>query len=299
MKTIVSFVLALCATASATAQLVPGTELPRALKDIKPSSSICRRDEGVQPGSDSASAVPEPTPDLSCAIAPPELAAMRDRPDTVLIDTRPRSEHNSFRIGGALGMTVSELHTKSMLRGKNLVLIGDGKAERELYAACTDLKARGFRQVKVLRGGMPSWLVHGGAVEGRGPDVMQALRLDSAQLWGESQFDANLVLVAPDRQAIRSRLPFSMPVPGTSAAAVKGVIERRRKEVKGAPLASVVLVTSGATTDDVLKQMVSALQPVPVLLYTESPDTYTRQFAQLKATWDAQARGPKQLPCGR
>jgi len=298
MKTSLAFVLTLFAAASIWAQVPSGNELPEALKDIKQSSGMCWREDMAKPGKSSPSPAQDLRPDLSCGITPTELAGLHDRADATLIDVRPLAERELFRIGGTLSMTASELRTKSVLRGKNLVLIGDGKAERELYAACADLKARGFARTRVLRGGMPSWLAHGGAVQGSAPDLLQSQRLSSSQLWGESQFDANLVLMTVEQQALQGRLPFALPVADASPAAVQSVIERRRKELRNAPLAAVILVTSTSTTDEVLKRLTQALRPVPLLVYTESAETYSRQFAQLKATWEAQAKGPKRLRCG-
>lgn len=298
MKIFLALSILLFAAASTSAQTRSGNELPEALKDVKPTSGMCWRDDVAQPRKVGPSAAQESRPDLSCAMAPAELTAMQDRPDSALIDVRPLSEHETFRIGGALSMTVSELHTKSMLRSKNVVLIGNGKSERELYAACAELKARGFQHVRVLRGGMPLWLAHGGTVQGRVPDPLQSRRLSASELWGESQFESNLVLVTAEQRALQDRLPFAMSVADGSPVAVKGVIERRRKELKGAPLAAVILVTSAGTTDESLQGLTQSLQPVPLLIYTESAETYSRQFAQLKATWEAQAKGPKRLRCG-
>jgi rhodanese-related sulfurtransferase len=298
MKTALALAIALFTAACAWAQTLSHGALPEALKDIKQSSGMCWRDDVAQPTKNSPAPAQEASPDLSCAIAPAELASVQNRADSLLVDVRALVEHETFRIGGAIAMTVFELRTRSVLRDKNLVLIGDGKAERELYAACAGLKARGFKRVRVLRGGMSSWLAHGGAVQGNPPDPLQSVRLSSSQLWGESQFDANLVLVTAEQQSFQDRLPFAMPVADASPAAVKSVIERRRKELKNAPLAAVVLVTSASTTDESFKRLTQALQPVPLLLYTESAQTYSRQFAQLKATWEARAKGPKRLRCG-
>jgi len=288
----------LLAASGAMAQLSPGSALPEALKTIKPATGVCRRDEAPAAKTANQSTLEGPSPDLLCAITPADLSALRGRADATVVDVRGRAAHEAFHVGSALNMTVSELRTKAVLRGKTLVLMGDGKAERELYAACADLKSRGFKRVSVLRGGMPSWLSHGGAVEGRAPDLAQSVRLSSAELWGESQFEANLVLVTDAQEALHSRLPYSMRVRDESAAAIKSMIERRRKELKNAPLAAVVLVASAAVPDEALKRTAQAIEPVPLLVYSESSDTYMRQIAQLKASWVAQARGPKRPGCG-
>src|SRR4051812_16914842 len=133
-------------SALALAQNAPTSELPKALKNIPPAAAMCRPDK-VEPLDSILRGIgrKELPPDLACAISAAELSPVAKRSDTVFVDTRPLSEYNEFRIDGALRMGVSELRGKSYLRGRKIVLVGDGKAERELYVACAELKRQGFK----------------------------------------------------------------------------------------------------------------------------------------------------------
>lgn len=291
--------IGLLATCSAFAQTQSGAPMPEALKNIKPTASVCLREAAVSPKARAFAKMDEAArPDLSCAIAPAELSRLLKRPDTVLIDVRNATDYAAFHIEGVLNTTVSELHIKRFLRGKTVVLIGSGKAERELYTACTRLKTHGFRQVKVLHGGMPSWLSFGQAVLGRVPNAAQLARLTPSELWIESRFDANLLLVARSQEEIQRQLSSSMLIPDESPAAVQAAIERRRKQPKKAPLAAVVLVTAAGSDNETVQRLRQAIQPIPLLVYTNTADAYAHQLAQQKAVWAAQARGPKQPACG-
>ena len=67
----------------------------------------------------------------------------------------------------------------------------DTKAERVLYEACAELKKIGFRQVRVLRGGLMAWLTYAQPIIGRPPGEDTLAQLSPAELWAESQFGAN------------------------------------------------------------------------------------------------------------
>lgn len=283
---------------NAIAQAPQGATFPEALKEIKQAAGMCLREDIVPTEKGGGFRSESLEPDLSCAIAPSELATILGRSDMVLVDVRNREEYATFHIPGVLNMLHSDLRSKYFLRNKTMVLIGNGKAERELYASCADLKAGGFKQVKVLRGGTISWLSSGQLMEGQLPNVMQSARLTASELLIESQFDSNLVLVSQNLEKIQHYLSFSVLIPNESFATVKAVIERRRKELKKSPLAAVVLVTNQNTDGDTMQRLSQALQPIPLLVYTDSVEAYVSRVEQQRAIWLAQARGPKKLGCG-
>jgi rhodanese-related sulfurtransferase len=281
----------------AIAQSQSGPALPEALKGIKPAGGACYREDAV---SDKATPMLQQhvAPDLGCALAITEAVALQGRQDIVFIDTRLASDFERFRIEGALNLAVAQLQGKTFLRNKSIVLIGSGKAERELYSACADLKAKDFTNVKVLRGGMAAWLAGGQSIAGRIPEPEQLTRLTPAEVWIESRFDANVVLVTRGRAAMQEHLPLSMIIPDESPEAVKAVLERRRKELKNAPLASVVLVAEANTSSEKIQRLRQAISPIPLLIYADLNESFTHYMVTQKAVWAAQARGPKQPRCG-
>ena len=287
---------------AAVAQAQSGNVLPEALKNIKPATGACLRDDAPSAQAGGEVVVEGAPPDLLCAIDPLKASALYGQPEVVWVDVRSATDYVAFRINGALNMSVSELRTKSFLRGKTIVLVGNGKAERELYAACADLKMGGFSKVLVLHGGITSWSSRGQeltqALLGQPPDVENFARLAASELWTESQFDANLVLVTRNQEEMQRHLPYAMLIRDDSEATVMAMLERRRKALKNAPLAAVVLVTAPGTSVDTLKRLRQAIQPIPLLVYTDTLQAYTQQVAQQKAIWVAQMRGPKKVPCG-
>ncbi|AIY41404.1 hypothetical protein LT85_2246 [Collimonas arenae] len=282
---------------AATVAAQPADGMPEALKNIKQAGSMCMRTDALPAKSASGTIVAERQPDMSCAIGAAELLPQLGHTETTLVDTRLPAEYSAYRIAETLNMSVSELRTKPFLHSKNVVLIGNGKAERELYAACATLKAEGFKQVRVLRGGMPVWLSARHAVLGKPADVMEYTHLDSSELWGESQFDANLVLLVRGQAAMQQQLS-AQAIPEANAAEIKRALEQRRRQGGKSPLAAVVVASAVSLTADAIQKLREAALPTPLLFYSGSVDVYLRQVAQQKAIWLAQANGPKQLGCG-
>jgi rhodanese-related sulfurtransferase len=287
----------------AAAQAVrPGSELPAALEGVQPVGS-CRRDEPAPPGAARAASAPAAAataqPDLSCAISVAELAAAQAQRTHTIVDLRSRDDHEQARIDGAMHASLDELRTLDVLRRKPLVLVGSGKAERELYAACARLRAQGFAQVKVLRGGFAQWLLEGRGVLARGEVPARSLRLGTAELWAESRFDANLVVVAPGQARLREQLQLAMPLADLQPATLKALLERRRRELRDAPLAAVVLVAEPGVSEEALLGLRTAIAPVPLLAYAQPYEQYAREMGQQQALWAGHARGPRQPPCGR
>ena len=280
---------------------VPSTAMPDALNGIAPSGTTCRRDEvGGAKGVGQVTETPAlGNADLSCAIGAGELQAMRGRGAATLVDVRHAADFDAAHIEGAMNLTLTALRTKAYLRDKPLVLVGNGRGERELYSTCGLMKAQGFRQVRVLRGGLPMWLAQGQSVVGRESLAGAVPRLSSVELWLEGQFDANLVFVTAGQAAVRERLPYVTTISELSPAAVKALLARRAKELKNEPFASVVLVVEPATTAETVNALRAAISPAPLLVYSQAADVFVREMRQQQLTWTAHARGPKQLPCGR
>lgn len=275
------------------------TSVEDAFKNVKRAGGICPREDGTPPN---AGMPPIPgagaTPDLGCALSFPEAVALQGGSDTVLIDTRPAREFSLSHIDNSLNLTTSELRVKAFLQNKSLVLAGSGKGERELYAACGELKRAGFKRVKVLRGGLPAWLAHQQPVIGRMGAVETMVRLTPAQLWAETRFDANLILLAPSMATLQKEFPKAVLLREDSADALKTIVEKRYRDARGKPLMSVVLVADGTMQDQNIGPLIQALKPIPILVYADSAEALRQFVVSQEAAWKVQAHGPKQPKCG-
>lgn len=290
--TVLGFVL----SGNSFAQLSTGGGIPDALKEIKQAGGVCLRDSYAP--SDIRVASGRAQTDLSCAIAPKDLTKILEQSNTILIDVRNAPDFLAFRINGAMNASVSSVRTKKFLRDKTIVLIGNGKAEAELYTACSDLKSHGFKHTLVLRGGMASWITSEQPMLMQSAPDNQPEFLNASEFITESQFRANLIVVERSQEVLQRQLPSSILISNEGIATLKSVIEKRRKESKNAPLGSVVLVRDPNSGMEDIQKLRHEIQPVPLLVYAGGVDNYTQQLKQQKAIWAAQARGPKQPGCG-
>lgn len=273
-----------------------GGPLPAALKDIAPASGVCRRDAPA--GAASAPPAPAIAPDLGCAMPVAAVQEWLAQPGALLADLRSAGDFQGHHIEAAVNLTSLDLRSKPYWRAKPVVLAGDGKGEQELYSLCAQLKQQGYQRIGVLRGGVPAWQGSGQPLAGRAPPLPLQLRLSPEELWQEAQNADNMVLLLPDLAALQKHLPFAAALAQPSAAAVKAVAERRRKETRNAPLASVV-VAGASLSDRDIERLQRELSPVPVLAYTGALAAFQHQLTVQKAVWTAQARGPRQPACGQ
>jgi rhodanese-related sulfurtransferase len=266
--------------------------IPEALKSIPRATGVCHKDDGPTGAAYGAGAT---VADLGCAAG----TAALQRPGVLLADVRQGAEYASYHIDGVLNVSVGDLRSKPYWRSKPVVLIGSGKAERELYMECTRLKQRGYKDVSVLRGGMASWIAAALPLAGRTPSLAEATRLSPEEFWQEGQDPDNLVLLSKGQASLQGEVPFSAVLPAIGAAEVRAVVERRRKETRNAPLASIILASDDSVPAAQIEALQRALMPIPVLVYSEGRAALTHRMAVQKAVWLAQAQGPKQPACGK
>lgn len=288
-------VIGLASAGALQAQAPAGIDLPEALKGMKPAVGMCRAEREPSTVNARASRPKGQPPELACALAPADLPERLKNPTTLLVDVRPAQDYAAFHLEGALNASVAEVAASRVFRGKSVILVGSGKGERELYSGCARLRRVGLKQVSVLRGGMTAAPLLGSLAQGHVPDASRLGRLSPAELWVESRFGANLPVLAPGASGLSSHLKGAITLPDTEAASLQRAIAQHRS--KSGALAAVILVAPELSIDR-WSQLREALQPIPLLGYTETADAYQQQLARQEAIWVAQARGPRQPSCG-
>lgn len=216
---------------------------------------------------------------------------------TVVIDVRQQAQFQRFHIAGSANLPARSLAHKLALKSKEILLVGDGRSERELYSVCADLRRSGFASVRVLAGGMVSYLASGLPVRGQAPGAHELAAIDAAELWAEGQFAGNLLVVADKAPGYSDHLPYAVGLAEVTPAALAAVLDRHRKDVKR-PVAAVVLAGTRAPTEASYRQLAASVAPVPLLFYSDSASALRHFVSTQKAVWSAQARGPRQRRCG-
>jgi hypothetical protein len=279
--------------------------MPEALKGVQAAGSMCLKEgaaAAVKGAASGARALAEVQPDLSCLLPVPALTLKEKDPDLALLDVRPMQAGDQPEAPGALGtmrMEASAIASKPYLRGKQVVLLGDGLSQEALLIQCARIKAAQFKSVWVLNGGAPQWAMGKAIGFSDGGVLPPITTLSATALWAESVFDANLVLSLRS-SGLHAELPFAVTLPDWSDQSVRGALAAHKRAAKGGVVASVVLAQSpddvaGAQRIDALRRL---LFPLPVLVYKGAVTQLHAQLTQQQAMWRAHDRGPKQPRCG-
>lgn len=80
------------------------------------------------------------------------------RNDIILIDVRPKSQYQQFRINNSINLKLSLVKSKKYWQNKLVVLINNGTATRNLIEECGRLRKNGFKQVFVYKAGIRAWV---------------------------------------------------------------------------------------------------------------------------------------------
>ena len=83
-----------------------------------------------------------------------------------LIDVRSSADFAGCRIRSSLNMPLFTIKTKQFLRDRSIVLVNEGYNYQILEQAVEELKENGFKQPKILAGGLVNWRDTGGKLEG-------------------------------------------------------------------------------------------------------------------------------------
>jgi rhodanese-related sulfurtransferase len=91
---------------------------------------------------------------------------LRKGEDIVLVDVRNNGDFERCRIPCSINIPLPAIKTKIFLKSKFLVLINEGYRYQALELESEKLKEHGFKQVRILGGGLNYWRDIGGPIEG-------------------------------------------------------------------------------------------------------------------------------------
>lgn len=265
------------------------------LKNIPAAGAACMKDDLIEKDRPAAKAVGR-KPDRSCAMTLEQLSPLQGKPDTVLVDVRPKASFDFFHIDGALNMNTADIRTKAFLADKLVVMVGHGKADSELYEVCGELKAAGFKQVRVLKGGILDWVLENRPVIGQTPHLEDLARLTVAELFQEGKSADTILIGWANGRKLSDVLPFAANLTSGDVAGVKSIVQKRRNK---SSLQSVILVADERFGQNQLRDLADAVKPVTLRVYAGTEAEY-RQFLRVQnAMWAKQAKGPTKPVCGR
>lgn len=120
----------------------------------------------AKPSSPAAATARSKACDSAWTVSPEEafIRAKRE-PGLVLVDVRSPADHARLRIPGSVGIPLAFLKSKSFLKDRSVILIGDGFRNAALQAECEGLRKSGI-EAAILGGGLAAWGLKGLPLEG-------------------------------------------------------------------------------------------------------------------------------------
>ncbi len=94
------------------------------------------------------------------------LSMVKKKQDLMLVDVRDRNLFESLRIPGSIHVPLYAVKTKPFLKNRFLVLVHEGYPDVTVEQACKALRLSGFKRVWILRGGLVSWALNKGPIQG-------------------------------------------------------------------------------------------------------------------------------------
>lgn len=126
-----------------------------------------------------------PAPTMSCAITDEEFALWKSDNSTAIIDSRQKKNFDLVHIPGSLNAPLFSIKTKTHLKNRKLLLLGESYEIAALENICLELKRTGFEHVRFLRGGIRSWLLSGSTLAGNSNLVTAAPKIPAYALMQE------------------------------------------------------------------------------------------------------------------
>ena len=232
-------------------------------------------------------------PPAACRITLAEL--QRERSRLTLVDTRTAAERQRVVIQGAIAVEPAEVGNKAFLRDADLVLVGSGLDENELFARCTPPSAA--HSVRVLTGGVRALKRAGAGVAGRSAELARLDWVEPDELHRFALRVPNqVVLVDPDSAvALPTAIDAALRVAGNSNAS--RLVDSLQRLAGRSALRPLVAVTRDAGTAASLRVALMAESVTDVLVLSDGLPAYVN-YLEVQQRIAANANLKLIRPCG-
>lgn len=236
-----------------------------------------------------------------CLVPVRRAVALASKGQILMIDVRITPDFEQYRIPGSLNIPLPFVKTKAFLRQRPFVLVNEGRSSGELEAACKTLRAAGFKQAGVLRGGLVGWRGANGTIEGDLLAQRELGRMPPVEFAQEGGYGDWIVvsLASVPAEELRKFLPQAVPVAVKDdiqlAAAVKSTVAKRAR--KGVEPKLLIVDDDGSRTERIEHALQGKL-PQQVFVLEGGLAGYRKFWTEQAAIWAAVDRGPRKPRCG-
>jgi rhodanese-related sulfurtransferase len=143
------------------------------------------------------------------------LPIKKSKQDILFVDVRDREAFDRFRIPGSIHIPLYALKTKTFLKDKPLVLVSEGYPNFALEQTCEGVRDAGFKRASILIGGLRSWMMKKGAIEGDLFAAQEVSRIPPKHFFAQKDSPGWLVIALSGSEAESSQplIPGALHLP--------------------------------------------------------------------------------------
>lgn len=291
-------VLSMLVVSNAAAQDTRSLKTPR-LVEKKPVSVTKGK---LQCATDDVS-VSEPVVrrDASCYIDAARAVELAKDPGTVSIDTRGKDDYVRLHPPEAINLPMSEIKTKAYLSSRMLLIYGSGRTDPSLEETCASLKGQGFRNARIVEGGVLSWTKKAGdLLTSQDFDIRALSELSAEELFAEvHSSDAAIVnLSRRFRSADIEPKQIVLEGPLTTENLISALHKRSAGVTKPNVRRVVLVGVQNINPVDLNAVLSSTKIDWPVFYYAGDTARYESSVKTLNALWLKKDKGPSMRKCG-
>lgn len=239
--------------------------------------------------------------DASCYIDAARAVELAKDPGTVSIDTRGKDDYVRLHVPEAINLPMSEIKTKAYLSSRTLLIYGSGRADPSLEETCVSLKGQGFRNAKIVAGGVLAWTkLTRDLLASQDFDIGALSELSAEELFAEVRSSDTVIVNLSRRFRSADIEPRQIVLEGPlTTESLISALHKKAAGVAKSDVRRVVLVgVESVNPVDLNAVLSSAKIEWPVFYYAGDAARYEASVKTLNALWSKKDKGPSMRKCG-
>jgi rhodanese-related sulfurtransferase len=216
----------------------------------------------------------------------------------LIIDTRPASEFSQFSIKDSVNLSASSIQTKQYWKDRDIYLISGEKFDLPLLAIADRLNQLGFKNVKVISGGINTWVNKRMPVIGKVPNANRLIQLSAEDVWTSRKDATTLYVLDSDYTQFSKFFSNTLVINNLSAKSPENAIQDYLNTHRKMRLSKVYFLTSSTGIDN---SVVSGFNQKPLyasFLFNAKPEFLSEYISNFDKLLIAKENGPKKPKCG-
>lgn len=216
----------------------------------------------------------------------------------LIVDTRPAYEFSTYAIKDSINLPASTIQTKDYWKDKEIYLIGGDKFDLPLLAMRKRLDDKGFHKVKVVAGGINTWVNKRMPVVGKPPNANRLIQLSPADVWTSRQDMTTLYVLDNDFTKFAENFANSTVIRDLDTKNPAQAIHDYQKSHKLATISKVYFLTNSMNINNTVVSAFNQEQRYASFLFNAKPEFLSEYVGNFDKLLIAKENGPKKPKCG-